>query len=79
MKANYAQKGGEINLRWHNGVFVAPDYIEAAAAPAVQEQMAEEVFLDLLKTYNAVGTRVSPNRSSATPRRCSLTTTAPRF
>src|SRR5262245_3245539 len=63
MKANYAQKGNEISLRWHNGVFVSPDMVEVAAIAASREQVAEEIFLDLLQRYTATGDRVSPSRS----------------
>jgi hypothetical protein len=46
-KANYGRTGGEINLKWEAGVFVAeaqPMGLDAVAAGA----KAERVFLKLL-------------------------------
>lgn len=57
-KANYGRTGGEINLKWQDGVFVAqaqPTGLGALAAGA----MAERVFLKLLEAYTAQGRRVN--------------------
>jgi len=58
-KANYARTGGEIMLRWQDGVFVAeeePSGLDRLAAGA----KAERVFLNLLHVYTEQGRRVSP-------------------
>ena len=60
MKANYGQVGGEINLTWQRGVFVAdaPDTgLERMAATA----KAERVFLKLLDEFTAQGRPVDPS------------------
>lgn len=57
-KANYGRTGGEINLKWEAGVFVAeaqPTGIDGLAA----EAKAERVFLTLLNAYTAQGRRVN--------------------
>ena len=58
MKANYWRTGGEINLRWEAGVFVAeaqPTGLDALAAGA----KGERVFLKLLDAMTAQGRYVS--------------------
>lgn len=57
-KANYGRTGGEINLKWEAGVFVAeaqPTGLDALAAGA----KGERVFLKLLDAYTAQGRRVN--------------------
>ena len=57
-KANYGRTGGEINLKWEAGVFVAeaqPTGLDALAAGA----KGERVFLKLLDTLTAQGRYVS--------------------
>lgn len=59
-KANYGRTGGEINLKWTGGIFVAeaqPTCIDALAAGA----RGERVFLKLLDTLTAQGRYVSAN------------------
>jgi RecA-family ATPase len=59
-KANYGRAGGEINLKWQAGVFVAevqPMGLDAVAAGA----KAERVFLKLLDAMTAQGRYVSAN------------------
>ena len=59
-KANYGRTGGEINLKWQAGVFVAekpPTGLDALAAGA----KAERVFLKLLGEYTSQGRYVSGN------------------
>lgn len=58
MKANYGPTGGEINLKWTDGVFVAemaPTGLDAMASNA----KAERVFLKLLAELTAQGRYVS--------------------
>jgi len=58
MKANYGRIGGEINVRWQAGVFVAqarPTGFEALAVGA----KGERVFLQLLDQHTETGVRVS--------------------
>lgn len=57
-KANYGRTGGEINLKWEAGVFVAeaqPTGLDVLAAGA----MGERVFLKLLDTLTGQGRHVS--------------------
>ena len=55
MKMNYGRAGGEVRLRWHDGVFILDAGPEANLAQAAKIQQAEAVFLDLLGAYNASG------------------------
>ena len=60
MKANYGRTGGEINMKWQDGVFVVeaqPSGLDALAASA----KAERVFLRLLSEYTSQGRWVSAN------------------
>ncbi len=57
-KANYGRTGGQINVKWEAGVFVAeaqPTGLDALAAGA----RGERVFLKLLDTHTAQGRYVS--------------------
>lgn len=58
MKANYGQKGGEIRMRWQDGVFVMDDGKPTAAA-GLMNKKAERVFLALLSQFNRNGQTVS--------------------
>ena len=65
MKANYAATGGEIQLRWSEGVFViegAPVDFSLAMAAASGRALIEQdrEFLDKLKAYIASGRTISP-------------------
>ncbi len=58
MKANYGRTGGEINLKWEDGRFIAEQAgtgLDAMAANA----KAERVFLTLLDVFTAQGRYVS--------------------
>lgn len=58
MKSNYGQKGGEMRMRWQDGVFVLDDGKPTAAVGLVNKQ-AERVFLALLSQFNRNGQTVS--------------------
>jgi RecA-family ATPase len=55
MKMNYGRAGGEVRLRWHDGVFILDAGPETSLAQAAKMQQAETIFLDLLGAYNATG------------------------
>jgi RecA-family ATPase len=65
MKANYSAIGTEIRMRWQRGVFVAsqPAHAPSGLTLAAARQIADQVFLDLLTTYEAENRPVSPNSS----------------
>ena len=58
MKANYGRIGGEINVRWQAGVFVAQAWPTGFEALAVGAK-CERVFLQLLDQHIETGVRVS--------------------
>lgn len=58
-KVNYGRSGGELRLMWRNGVFVPDDGTRTDG----RELEAEQIFLDLLRDWDATGRKVSPNRS----------------
>ncbi|SEM02379.1 RecA-family ATPase [Roseovarius tolerans] len=58
MKANYGRIGGEINVRWQAGVFVAQAWPTGFEALAVGAK-GERVFLQLLDQHIETGVRVS--------------------
>lgn len=64
MKANYARKGGEMKLRWHEGAFILDDGKPSPGA-AIVANNADKVFLRLLSAINGSGRRVSSSKSSA--------------
>jgi RecA-family ATPase len=64
MKSNYARKGGEMKLRWHEGAFVLDDGKLSPGAALVANN-ADKVFLKLLSAINGSGRRVSSSKSSA--------------
>lgn len=57
-KANYGRIGGEIAMRWTDGIFVAEDQPQGLDAMA-QTAKAERVFLKLLRLYQGEGRRVN--------------------
>lgn len=58
MKANYGRIGGEINLTWQNGVFVADAPVTGLDRVAATHK-AERVFLKLLRQFTEEGRRVN--------------------
>lgn len=62
LKSNYARKGGEMKLRWHQGAFVLDDGKPSPGA-ALVNKLADKVFLKLLSAINRTGQHVSPSRS----------------
>lgn len=65
MKANYGRVGGEIRVRWTNGVFVPCGGSAPGVSPALEAIRAERVFLDLLASYAAEGRHVSASPSAS--------------
>jgi hypothetical protein len=66
VKANYGRGGGEISMRWREGLFInetpsTPGGLSRLAA----EAKAERVFVDLLSKFHAQDRDVSPNRSNS--------------
>jgi RecA-family ATPase len=61
-KANYAQRGTEIRVRWEDGLF-KPDGKASGADKKAATQVAEQVFMDLLRMFESQGRNVSPNES----------------
>jgi RecA-family ATPase len=61
-KANYAARGTEIRVRWENGVF-EPDGEKSGTDKKAATQVAEQVFMDLLRLFESQGRNVSPNES----------------
>src|SRR6185369_6100791 len=59
MKTNYGRAGGEIRLRWHDGVFILDAGSETNLAHAAKIQRAEAIFLELLAAYKAAGRHVT--------------------
>lgn len=57
-KANYSRVGGEIDLRWQGGVFVAQEQPHGLDALAIGAK-AERVFLKLLADFAEQGRRVN--------------------
>jgi len=64
MKANHTRTGGEIRLKWRDGVFVAQDEPELHGMQGMAAAArAERIFLELLDAYNSDGRGVSPRPS----------------
>lgn len=59
MKANYGRTGGEINLTWRNGVFVADAPLTGLDRMALNAK-AERVFLSLTRLFAEQGRSPSP-------------------
>jgi len=65
VKANYGRTGGEIRLRWDNGILQALDQPQATAFGAIAAQAkADQTFLDLLDELATTGRYVSPYPTS---------------
>jgi RecA-family ATPase len=58
MKANYGKKGGEIRMRWQEGVFVLDDGKPSPVAWLMNGR-ADDAFKKLLSTFNRTGQTVS--------------------
>ncbi|WP_192358509.1 AAA family ATPase [Mesorhizobium mediterraneum] len=58
MKANYGKKGGEIRMRWQEGVFVLDDGKPSPVA-GMMNKRADETFKKLLSIFNRTGQTVS--------------------
>lgn len=61
-KSNFAAKGTEIEIRWHNGVFVSAEELDAARPAyelAAERSKGERVFLALLRQFTQQQRRVS--------------------
>ena len=63
MKANYGKKGAEIQMRWHDGVFVLDDGKPAAGFMLLAAR-AERVFIDTLEKLFDQGQKLSPSPSA---------------
>ncbi|WP_407174544.1 AAA family ATPase [Bradyrhizobium sp. STM 3562] len=63
-KANYAQKGQPIRLKWADGVFERQDG-DFGLDRAERDQRAELVFMSLLRWHEEHGINVSPKPSAA--------------
>lgn len=64
-KANYAQRGTSIRLRWHEGIFVSDEVTPAGTFGAANRMMQiESVFLDLVRFYDRTGRNVSALRGA---------------
>lgn len=64
MKANYAEKGSKIDLEWKDGLFVpvqGPLGLDKLAA----EKKAEDVFMALLKQFNAQGRNATDSNGTS--------------
>ncbi|KPL55750.1 hypothetical protein ABB55_08490 [Prosthecomicrobium hirschii] len=64
-KANYAQAGQDILLRWRAGVFVPDGTGIGGLDKMAAERRAEEVFVTLLRQFGREGRSVSPAPSSS--------------
>lgn len=63
-KVNYGRVGGEVRVRWTDGVFVPCGQPGIGNSAALEAIRAERVFLDLLGSYTAQGRYVSSSPSS---------------
>lgn len=63
MKANYAASGGEITMKWHEGVFIAEDD-ETGMMGYIAQRNAEKAFLSCLDAARAQGRDVSDSANS---------------
>ena len=70
MKANRAQKGEKIGLRYHSGKFIREGAIRERMSKAEADEAAERVFLKMLARFGSEGRNVShaPNASNYAPR-----------
>jgi RecA-family ATPase len=61
MKANYAERGTELRLRWADGVFVSDEIVPPGDfGGANRIMLAEHAFLELLRRYDQEGRPVHP-------------------
>ena len=69
VKSNYGPAGGEIQLRWRDGVFV-PLHQETRLTASIRRRSAERVFLELLNKVIKGGRHASasPNSSNYAPK-----------
>lgn len=58
MKANYGRVGGEIYMKWTQGVFVAEQSVQGLDAMAAAAK-AQRIFMKLLSTFTAQGRQVN--------------------
>lgn len=66
MKSNYAQKGTQVRLRWRDGVLVRDGVIARPSyETAKAERQAREVFLTVLRRFNAQDRTASNNANAA--------------
>lgn len=63
MKANYGATGGELKLRWRDGVFVLDDGRPAPGASLLAAR-AERVFMKTLEKLFGQGQKLSPSPSA---------------
>lgn len=63
-KVNYGRVGGEVRVRWTEGVFVPCGQPGIGNSAALEAIRAERVFLDLLGSYAAQGRHVSSSPSN---------------
>jgi RecA-family ATPase len=64
-KLNYGPKGGDMHLRWRDGVFELEDDAPVRSARvAAREAQVEEIFLDLLDAYASEGRPVCARSGS---------------
>lgn len=61
VKSNYGRKGGDINLRWHDGAFALDDGKPTMVAGLIARR-DDELFRDLLSAINRTGQRVAPTK-----------------
>ncbi len=60
VKANYGRTGGEVRMRWQDGVFVTPvDTLPTALGALAEANRADRIFLELLARFDAEGRYVS--------------------
>lgn len=64
MKANYAQAGGEIRMRWVDGVLVAENE-DTGILGTIKRRSAEDVFLYCLDLANEQGRHLTDAHNSA--------------
>lgn len=66
MKANYAQTGQEVRLRWQAGAFKIAVNGDNGFAATADRSKAERVFLTLVQAYTDEGRYVSPHPNAPT-------------
>jgi len=61
LKANYGPTGGEIQVRWHAGIFELCAAKTDSFAVLASQSKADRTFLELLQAYQCEGRTVSPS------------------